>query len=123
MNPTNLPVRTDRILEEQMDNTEYREALGFLLGLTVGAVIGTATALLLAPQSGARTRRQIVRKAEEWTDSAGESLEDARDEARELADRAARGGARGRAPTVPATDSPKSSTRVGTVCVPDLTPR
>ena len=73
-----------------MDNTEYREALGFLLGLTVGAVIGTATALLLAPQSGARTRRQIVRKAEEWTDSAGESLEDARDEARELADRAAR---------------------------------
>ncbi|MBT8403695.1 MAG: YtxH domain-containing protein [Gemmatimonadetes bacterium] len=73
-----------------MDNTEYREALGFLLGLTVGAVIGTATALLLAPQSGARTRRQIVRKAEEWTDTAGESLEDARDEARDLADRASR---------------------------------
>ena len=43
-----------------MDNTEYREALGFLLGLTVGAVIGTATALILAPQSGARTRRQIA---------------------------------------------------------------
>ena len=73
-----------------MDNTEYREALGFLLGLTVGAVIGTATALLLAPQSGARTRRQIARKAEEWTDTAGESLEDARDRAAKETRRLAR---------------------------------
>ncbi|MDP2469526.1 MAG: YtxH domain-containing protein [Candidatus Palauibacterales bacterium] len=73
-----------------MDDYEYREALGFLAGLTIGAVIGTAAALLLAPQSGARTRRQIARRAEAWTDSAGETLEDARDEARELADKAAR---------------------------------
>jgi len=73
-----------------MDHDEYREALGFLAGLTIGAVVGTAAALLLAPQSGARTRRQIARKAEEWSDAAGESLEDARDEARDLADRAAR---------------------------------
>jgi gas vesicle protein len=73
-----------------MEHDEYREALGFLAGLTIGAVIGTAAALLLAPQSGARTRRQIARKAEEWSDAAGETLEDARDEARDLADRAAR---------------------------------
>ena len=73
-----------------MEDNEYREAFGFLAGLTVGAVVGMAAALLFAPQSGARTRRQIVRKAEEWTDSAGETLEDARDDARELADRAAR---------------------------------
>ena len=75
-----------------MDNDyiEYREALGFLAGLTVGALIGTAAALLLAPQSGARTRRQIARKAEEWTDAAEETLEDARDDARDLADKAAR---------------------------------
>ena len=76
-----------------MDNSEYsefREALGFLAGLTIGAVIGTTAALLMAPQSGARTRRQIARRAEELTDSAGETLEDARDDARELADRAAR---------------------------------
>jgi len=72
------------------DNMAYREALGFLAGLTIGAVIGTAAALLMAPQSGARTRRQIARKAEEWTDSAGETLEEVRDEARELADRTAR---------------------------------
>jgi gas vesicle protein len=72
------------------DQIEYREALGFLAGLTIGAVIGTAAALLMAPQSGARTRRQIARKAEEWTDAAGETLEDVRDDARELADRTAR---------------------------------
>ena len=74
----------------ETDYNEYREALGFLAGLTVGAVIGTAAALLLAPQSGARTRRQIARKAEEWTDSAGETLEEARDDARDLADKAGR---------------------------------
>ena len=72
------------------DHIEYREALGFLAGLTIGAVIGTAAALLMAPQSGARTRRQIARKAEEWTDAAGETLEDVRDDARELADRTSR---------------------------------
>jgi len=73
-----------------MDDSEYREAIGFLAGLTVGAVIGMAAALLLAPQSGARTRRQIARAAEAWTDTAGETLDDARDEARELADKAGR---------------------------------
>ncbi|MCK5447231.1 MAG: YtxH domain-containing protein [Gemmatimonadetes bacterium] len=73
-----------------MENNEYREAIGFLAGLTIGAVIGTAAALLIAPQSGARTRRQIARKAEDWTGAAGETLEDARDDARELADRASR---------------------------------
>lgn len=73
-----------------MDRNEYREALGFLAGLTVGAVVGMASALLFAPQSGARTRRQIARKAGEWTDVAGETLEDARDDARELADKASR---------------------------------
>jgi len=73
-----------------MDNSDYREALGFLAGLTIGAVVGMAGALLMAPQSGARTRRQIARKAEEWSDAAGETLEDARDEARQLADRASR---------------------------------
>ena len=58
--------------------------------MTVGALIGSAAALLLAPQSGRRTRRQIARTAESWGDSAVESLEDVRDEARDLAGKAAR---------------------------------
>lgn len=73
-----------------MDYDEYRDVLGFIAGLTIGALVGTTAALLMAPQSGARTRRQIARKAEEWTDVASDTLEDARDEARDLADRAAR---------------------------------
>src|SRR5262245_29499346 len=39
-------------------------AVFFLLG----AAIGAATALLLAPASGARTRRRLVRKGEEVAD-------------------------------------------------------
>jgi gas vesicle protein len=34
----------------------------------LGAAIGAATALLLAPASGARTRRRLVRKGEEVAD-------------------------------------------------------
>ncbi len=72
------------------NNDDYREALSFLTGLTVGALIGTAAALLLAPQSGRRTRRQIARTAGSWGDSASDTLEEAREDARDLADRASR---------------------------------
>ena len=73
-----------------MDNSEYRDALSFLTGLTVGALIGTAAALLFAPQSGRRTRRQIARTAEDWADSAADTLDEVREDARDLADKAAR---------------------------------
>ena len=73
-----------------MDNSEYRDVLSFIVGLTLGALVGTSAALLLAPQSGRRTRRQLARRAEELTDTAGEVLEDARDETRRIADRTAK---------------------------------
>ncbi len=73
-----------------MDSTEYRGALSFLAGLTLGALIGTGAALLLAPQSGSRTRRQIARRAEELTDAASEKFEDVRDDARRAAVRTRR---------------------------------
>ena len=73
-----------------MENSEYRDALSFITGLTVGALIGTAAALLLAPQSGRRTRRQITRTAVDWADTASATLEDVREDARDLADKAAR---------------------------------
>jgi gas vesicle protein len=46
------------------DNNAGDRAAFFLLG----AAIGAATALLLAPASGARTRRRIARKGEEVAD-------------------------------------------------------
>jgi gas vesicle protein len=73
-----------------MGNTEYRDALSFIVGMTLGALVGTTAALLLAPQSGRRTRRQLVRRAEEIGDTASEALEEARDETRRIADRTAR---------------------------------
>lgn len=36
-------------------------AFGFLAGFAIGAILGASIALLAAPQSGKRTRRQIVR--------------------------------------------------------------
>jgi gas vesicle protein len=73
-----------------MDNSEYRDVLSFIAGLTVGALIGTSAALLLAPQSGRRTRRQLARRAEELSDTATEAMEEARDETRRIADRTVR---------------------------------
>jgi gas vesicle protein len=76
--------------EGPMDDSEYRDALSFITGLTVGALIGTAAALLFAPQSGRRTRRQIARTAEDLAGSAADTLDDVREDARDLADKAAR---------------------------------
>ena len=53
-------------------------ALNFIAGLAVGAILGASVALLTAPQSGKRTRRQIVRvvndakrQASDWDAVAG----------------------------------------------------
>jgi gas vesicle protein len=73
-----------------MDNSEYRDTLNFLFGLALGALIGSGAALLMAPQSGRRTRKQLASKAEELTDAAADRFEDARDDARRIADRTSR---------------------------------
>lgn len=73
-----------------MGNSEYRDALSFIVGMTLGALVGTTAALLLAPQSGKRTRRQLVRRAEEIGDTATEAFDEAREETKRLADRTAR---------------------------------
>jgi gas vesicle protein len=38
----------------------------FMAGFVIGGLVGTATALILAPQSGAETRAQIAAKGDEW---------------------------------------------------------
>ena len=48
-----------------MSDTNAGDRAGFFL---LGAAIGAAAALLLAPESGARTRRRLVRKGEEVAD-------------------------------------------------------
>jgi len=71
---------------------EDRGILGFVVGLTFGTLLGAVTALLLAPQSGKKTRRQIRRTADDWSEVAsdklqvaGDKLQEAADDARQLA--------------------------------------
>lgn len=77
-----------------MARQDIRDSVTFVVGLSIGALIGTAAALLMAPQSGKRTRRELGRRAGQWSDSATEHLggarerlSDAREEASRLADR------------------------------------
>jgi gas vesicle protein len=46
----------------------------FFAGLVTGGVLGAGMALLMAPQSGLETRRQIRNKGIELTDGAVEGL-------------------------------------------------
>lgn len=57
-------------------------AINFLLGLLVGAAAGAAVALLVAPQSGKRTRRQLKKAVSVARDSASERLGDLSDDVR-----------------------------------------
>jgi gas vesicle protein len=55
---------------------------GVATGLFIGSMIGAATMLLLAPQSGKRTRVQIQQKGIELRDRANELVEDTISQAR-----------------------------------------
>src|SRR5512145_631987 len=57
------------------DDTDFG---AFLTGFIVGGLVGAATALLLAPQSGEETRTVIKEKSIELKDRAMETAEDAR---------------------------------------------
>jgi gas vesicle protein len=50
----------------------------------VGAALGAAVALLLAPQSGPETRKAIRRKAEEGRETVSKSSRDVMEKGREL---------------------------------------
>lgn len=52
-----------------------------------GMAVGAGLALLFAPQSGTRTRRQIRRKAEDVQDSIEDFSEDLAERGREFVDR------------------------------------
>jgi gas vesicle protein len=53
----------------------------FFTGLVIGALVGAATALLLAPQSGEETRAQIRDASLEIKERANETIAEAREKA------------------------------------------
>ena len=56
--------------------------LPFLTGIIAGVAIGAGLAILVAPQSGRRTRRRLARRVEDVADEAVGRWGDARDELR-----------------------------------------
>jgi gas vesicle protein len=55
-----------------------------LVGLAVGAVVGAGLALLLAPDSGKKTRERLASTARRWSKSAGHTIDQARATVTEL---------------------------------------
>lgn len=79
------PFRRDRHRE-----TEKMQMLG--IGLLMGAVLGAASALLLAPASGEETRRSLAKRARKAYHEGQEFVEDSWEDAERAARRAARAG-------------------------------
>ena len=64
------------IHENQEIKYHTNNTLGVLGGMLIGALAGAATALLLAPQSGKDTRKQIQEKGIELRDRTTELVDD-----------------------------------------------
>jgi gas vesicle protein len=58
----------------------------FFVGFILGGLVGAATALLLAPQSGEETRTIILEKSTEFKDKTAQSASQAMESARVRAD-------------------------------------
>ena len=78
---------TDLELQHDNRNPSYFVA-GMLLGSLLGALIGALVMLLLAPQSGIKTRKQIQRKGRnlrlKTTDAVGDTADQVRDTAHDI---------------------------------------
>jgi len=59
--------------------SENQRGGDLLLGVVIGAAVGAAIALLLAPAKGAETRRRLAEAARGWGDEARDELEKVRE--------------------------------------------
>ena len=66
-------------------NDEERSVVvNFLAGLGIGALMGAATALLLAPKSGAETRQDLANASDELKTKANKVVQDLTESSEEL---------------------------------------
>jgi gas vesicle protein len=71
-----------------MDGTDGGSGVRtFVIGLLIGTLVGAGIALLVAPQSGRETRRNIARRARRLAEDARERYDDARHELRQARER------------------------------------
>lgn len=63
--------------QSELEMNDTHSVWGFLGGLLVGGLAGSVAMLLVAPQSGKRTRAKIQQRSIELRDQAGETVEDA----------------------------------------------
>lgn len=75
------------IHENQARRSHTNNTLGVLGGMFIGALAGAAAALLLAPQSGQDTRKQIQEKGNELRDRTTELVDDTMTKVRTNANR------------------------------------
>ena len=69
------------------DSTEPRGTSNIgstLIAFALGAVVGGGLALLLAPESGKKTRQRLTSRAQRWSEDAARRFDQARDAAAEL---------------------------------------
>ena len=55
-----------------------------LMGFALGAAVGAGLALLMAPDSGKNTRKNLASTAQRWSKGAGHVIDEARDAVSEL---------------------------------------
>ena len=66
-------------MNDALDNRGTTNMGSTLIGFALGAVIGAGVALLMAPDSGKKTRERLASNARRLGESAGHTLEKARD--------------------------------------------
>lgn len=59
-----------------MNSDSEREAMSFVSGLLLGAIIGAGVAMLTAPQPGRKTRKRIRKTAKRLQGDATDRLDD-----------------------------------------------
>ena len=80
------------MIYENKENTHTSNAWNVLFGMLVGAIAGAVTMLLLAPQSGKETRKQIQKKGIELRDQTNELVDNTMAQVRTNADKVAVSG-------------------------------
>ena len=66
------------------EQDERNVVLNFLAGLGLGALVGAATALLLAPKAGTETRQDIANATEDFRTKANKVVHDLSESSEEL---------------------------------------